>query len=108
MFRLSEEQVLTIPLLKKIIDTNKTTIDRYQKLENYYLGKHEIIKRQMADTSKPNNKIVNPYPQYISDVLSGYFLGEPITYTSEDTEAVEYLNNLLVYNDSADADISLA
>ena len=108
MFRLSEEQVLTIPLLKKIIDTNKTTIDRYQKLENYYLGKHEIIKRQMADTSKPNNKIVNPYPQYISDVLSGYFLGEPITYTSEDTEAVEYLNNLLVYNDSADEDISLA
>jgi hypothetical protein len=38
----------------------------------------------MKDKAKPNNKIANAYASYITDTLVGYFIGEPISYTSND------------------------
>ena len=38
----------------------------------------------MKDASKPNNKIANAYASYITDTQVGYFIGEPISYTSND------------------------
>lgn len=62
----------------------------------------------MEDSSKPNNKVVNPYPAYITDTLSGYFVGEPITYSSLDENAAAELNAILTYNDVAAEDMELA
>ena len=77
-------------------------------LEDYYLAKNEILNRVMTDPSKPNNKIANPYASYITDTLTGYFIGKPITYTSNDDKALEELNLIFEYNDEADENAELA
>lgn len=55
----------------------------------------------MADPAKPNHKIVNPYANYITDIMTGYFLGDPVTYTSEDSELLNVLNAIYSYNDES-------
>ena len=62
----------------------------------------------MSDPSKPNNKIANAYASYITDTLVGYFIGEPITYTSNDNTLLQDLNMILEYNDEADENAELA
>ncbi len=67
-------------------------------LKNYYIGKHDILNRTMADPTKPNNKIVNSYGSYITDMIQGYFLGKPVTYTSNNDNFLEKLQ--LIYQDN--------
>lgn len=108
VFTLSKETNLSAELLSKILQKHKAEQTRYTNLENYYLAKHSILARQMQDINKPNNKVVNPYPQYITDTLCGYFCGEPIAYMATDENALEELNLVLTYNDSAAEDMNLA
>ena len=109
MIKLSKDVELTPAIVKKIIDSHKQyDLPRLQKLEDYYLGKNQILKRVMADASKPNNKIVNPYASYITDTLTGYFMGEAITYSSLDESALNELKMIFEYNDEADENVELA
>ena len=62
----------------------------------------------MADPAKPNNKIANPYASYITDTLTGYFVGEPITYNSNDKTLLQDLSMIFEYNDEADENMELA
>lgn len=107
-FNLPVESELSQTLVKKIIDTNRSEVARLKNLENYYLGKHKILERIVDDPTKPNHKIVNPYPQYICDVLCGYFIGKPIVYTSTDEDLSNELNIVLALNGVANADSGIA
>ena len=62
----------------------------------------------MTDASKPNNKTANPYASYITDTLTGYFMGEPVSYNAEDKDMLEELNMIFEYNDEADENAELA
>lgn len=62
----------------------------------------------MKDPSKPNNKIANAYASYITDTLVGYFIGEPISYTSNDDALLQDLSMIFEYNDEADENAELA
>lgn len=62
----------------------------------------------MADPAKPNHKVVNPYANYITDIMTGYFLGEPVTYTSEDKELLNVIGAIYNYNDEAAENSELA
>ena len=109
MIKLNSDVALTNDIVKKIIDNHKQyEMPRLQKLEDYYLAKNEILKRQMVDSTKPNNRIANPYANYITDTLTGYFMGEPITYSAIDNSIVEELNLIFEYNDEADGNVELA
>lgn len=78
-------------------------------LYDYYKGKTAITKRTLADPSKPNNRIVNPYATYISDTFTGYFLGEPISYNcAKNDELLERITDLFNYNDEAAVNSELA
>lgn len=109
MIKLNPEVELTTALVKKFIDSYKQNeLPRLQKLEEYYEAKNEILKRLMADETKPNNKIANPYASYITDTLTGYFMGEPISYSALDEKILEELNLIFEYNDEADENVELA
>lgn len=109
MIKLNADVVLTPAIIKKLIDLHRQQeVPRLVKLENYYQAKNDILNRVMADTTKPNNKIANPYASYITDTLTGYFMGEPITYSSLDTKVLETLNLIFEYNDEADENVELA
>jgi SPP1 family phage portal protein len=100
---------LTDKVLKQIIEDHRMSeLPRLKKLENYYNANNEIKNRIMKDSSKPNNKIANAYASYITDTLVGYFIGEPITYTSNDDVLLQDLNMMFEYNDEADENAELA
>jgi SPP1 family phage portal protein len=71
---------------------------RYLYLQDQYEGYHEITRKEIEDTTKPNSKLVNNYPKYITDVSVGYFLGIPVTYESEN-EA--YIDRITEINDGS-------
>lgn len=109
MIKVSSDFQLTPEIASKLIDEHKQNIlPRLQKLEDYYLANNDILQRQMADPAKPNNRIANPYASYITNTLTGYFIGEPITYSSLDTQLLEELNLIFEYNDEADENMELA
>lgn len=95
-------------MIQKYISDNRKREQRLQKLYDYYKGKTAICGRILADASKPNNKIVNPYASYITDTFTGYFLGEPITYTSKNEQLLARIDELYNYNDEAAENAELA
>ena len=109
MITLNNVDELTEQVIKRIIDNHRTTVlPRLQKLERYYRTDNDIKRRVMNDATKPNNKIANAYPSYITDTLVGYFIGEPITYNCEDKTLLDSLNMIFEYNDEADENSELA
>lgn len=109
MIILQDIKLLTEDVIRRAVKNHKMNeLPRLQMLEDYYLAKNEILNRVMTDPSKPNNKIANPYASYITDTLTGYFIGKPITYTSNDDKALEELNLIFEYNDEADENAELA
>ncbi|MCR3760411.1 phage portal protein [Clostridium felsineum] len=86
-------------------------LPRYNKLQSYYNYKHEILNRVNEDKNKPNNRLVNDYPGYIVNLATGYFIGNPVTYSSDCDTNEDYLQSLkdiFDYNDEADENIEIA
>ena len=79
-----KDKILTTDIINKFIALDREENARKIKLHEYYMGKHNILRRQYEDMSKPNNRVVNPYANYITTLMTGYFIGEPVEYTSAD------------------------
>lgn len=95
---------LTVKKIIEILQTFRTSEQpRLAKLERYYLGKHNILMRQMVDETQPNNKVVINYPSLICDSYASYLVGTPVVYNGD-----EQLASVLLYNDVADEDLEIA
>ena len=104
MFYLAKETELTAELLEKYI--NKFVLNRQPKLQmwkNYYDGEHKILQKAYKDTSKPCNRIVTNFCKIITDTYSGYIVGKPVTYSSNNN--IEDVQEVINYNDSNAEDI---
>lgn len=109
MIRINKEQQLTPEVIKKLVINHQgSQLPRMIKLENYYKGKNDILKRVMEDKSKPNNKVVHPFANYITDLLTGYFVGKPIAYNSPNDQLLESIHDIFRYNDEQDVNAELA
>lgn len=107
MYRTNKEE-LSIEDIQKFIKKHKAESIRYIKLQKYYEGKHDILDHTSRD-GQPNNKIVNPYPKYITDMLVGYFVGQPISYTSKGEDGLlEDLQAIFDYSDEQEENLELA
>lgn len=109
MVRLDSKVALTEELILKIVKKHKETeLPRLLKLQKYYDAKNtEIMNRPMTDGTKPNNKIANAYASYITDTLTGYFIGKPVTYNADD-QILEKITEIFDYADEADVNMELA
>ena len=108
MFRLNNKDELTPELIKRMVyKFRQLDLPRLIKLKDYYLNKPDILKRVQADPTKPNNKVVHPYSQYITDTLCGYFMGEPVTYSGSEA-GIDELKLVLEYNDEQNENMELA
>ena len=76
---------LTFQRTAKYILTHTREQERFHKLQSYYLGNHAILARQ-KDNGVPNNKIVCNHAKEITDTATGYFIGNPITYSGKNIE----------------------
>lgn len=79
MYTLPKDTKITNQVLNDVIEYNEKYKERYEMLENYYLGKQAICNRKKGDSLK-NNKIMVNHAKYITDTNVGYLLGNPVDY----------------------------
>ena len=103
-----KDKPMTTTIIEKLIALDRQENARKVKLKDYYLGKHSILGREFDDPSKPNNKVVNPYANYITTLMVGYFVGEPVEYTSEDEQTLAKLKEIFAYNDEPSVNKEIA
>lgn len=112
MFRTNKDE-LSIDDIKDYVQRHRNGLERYKKLQDYYEGKHKILS-VVKDSNYPNNKIINPYPKYITDTLTGYFIGQPVLYSANDKDdtkddvLLEKLLEIFKYNDEQEENLELA
>jgi len=103
-----KDKILTKEIIKRFIEHDRGENARKLKLYDYYMGKHSILSRTYEDPSKPNNKVVNPYANYITTLITGYFIGEPVQYTGPDEEMLEKYMEIMDYNDEPSVNKDIA
>ena len=90
MYTLPKDTKITNKILNEVIEYNEKYKDRFLKLENYYLGKHDIFNRDKDDRLS-NNKIMVNHAKYITDTNVGYLLGNPVDYQASEGHDIEAL-----------------
>ena len=83
MFTIPKDSVLSAEIIKDAIAYNELKRNDYDKFEDYYLGEHDIKYRTKNSIYK-NNKIVVNHAKYITDINTGYLLGNPVDYRAGD------------------------
>ena len=84
---LNEDGSPSAALLKNCIDEHRSQCIRLRRLHDYYYGDHAINSRVRDNQKAPNNKLVCNHAEYIVDMSTGYFLGNPIKYKSESLDS---------------------
>lgn len=104
---MSDDTEITIELINELYELHGKERLRIEKLKRYYDNEADILNRVKDDPKKPNNKISHNYAAYITDNYVGYMLGIPVTYKSKNSDLVENINSVGVYNDEVDHNNSL-
>lgn len=97
---------LTVEDIREII-VKQSYHMKYRKLERYYMGDHDILHSEKTDKTGGDNRIVNNMARYITDTATGYFLGQPVVYSSENEEYLQILQDIFDYNDEQDHNTEL-
>ena len=106
--RIDKETQLTKEVIKWIIEKHSEEKARIAELRDYYNNKNAIMNRQYKDTNKPQNKLSHPFASYITNMATGYFLGNPVSYNSDNQDLLERILDIFKYNDEADNNTTLA
>ena len=103
--------------IQRILDTSRIieSISRFRfgelarltRLGDYYAGRHGILDGA-RDATKPDNRLVNNFCRSITDCTVGYFLGVPVTYVSDDSEALSRVTAISAHNDESFVNSALA
>lgn len=70
-------------LLAYCIEQHRQTVERLNKLSDYYDGKQDILKRTKENVESPNNKVLINHAKYVVDMNVGFMVGNPISYAPE-------------------------
>jgi len=99
---------MEIKEIKELVKCNNYKVAEYKRYYDYYKAKNPDIAARAKETHKVNNKIRNATARYIVDVATGYFLGKPIAYQSEDEALMDDLQDIFDYNDEQDHNYEVA
>ena len=103
---------LSVNDISAIITAHEHDAAHKRRLKRYFLGKHDNIlqKAQRADSGAPNNRLISNYPAYITNMSTGFFIGQPVAYksASEDEKEISALLEIFKYNDEHYHNLSLA
>lgn len=88
----------TIKIKRMIEEFNESVLPRLRMLKSYYAGKHAIL-LEPKEAGKPQNRVVNNFCKNITDTTVGYFMGTPVSYSSDDKELIADIKRINDYND---------
>lgn len=94
-------------VLQKLIARHMLEGERYERLRNYYNGRHDIMSRRRLSDGVANNRVVCNHAKYIVDIAKSYLVGNPITYTCSDGYDIEAVKNSFIMQDMASIDAEL-
>ena len=86
---------MTDTILAKLIARHASEQERFERLYNYYIGKHAICERRRSSDNIANNKVVCNHAKYIVDIAKSYLVGNPVSYTCSDGYDIEYDKELV-------------
>ena len=107
-FKLPLQNEITEELILDLIEKHSEERSRILKMKRYYNNKNDIANRKYTDPNKPQNRLIHNYASLITNSFVGYFLGEPVSYKSENKALLDKLNDTFMYNDEADENTNLA
>lgn len=64
-------------LLAVLIAKHEEDRERFARLTDYYLGKHDINRRIKESGDAANNRVTANYAKYITQMSVAYFMGAP-------------------------------
>lgn len=95
-----DEDKISANDIMDLINRHSSEVNRIEKCFNYYDGKHAILK-----SSRKGEKIVCNHAKDITDTATGYFISNPITYTSkEDKKTLDTLTDVFDKSELDDID----
>lgn len=99
--------ILDLKKVYELIDLKTPEIIRNTELRKYYETENPEIMAREKDEYKANNKLKYANAKYIVDVASGYFLGIPVNYTSNNDVMMEDIRVIFDDNDEQDHSFEL-
>jgi SPP1 family phage portal protein len=94
--------------LESVLEEFKPERDHIIKLKKQYIADQKILHRETTGTDKPDKRLVNNFPGYITTVHTGYFIGQPVKYASEDAKLLEAVTKIHEYNDEQEHNYELS
>lgn len=95
-------------LLDEFIAGHKAEFERYERLERYYLGKHDILFTPKKKKYLKDNKVIINFCKLLTTTKSGYFMGKGVTLQTKDQKYSEALSKIDDENDVKDKNMELA
>jgi SPP1 family phage portal protein len=81
---------IPLALIASCIKEHQAGLGRLGKLDDYYYGRHEILKRiRDSENDLPNNKLVANHAKYITDIVVGYLVGDPVKYEGSGVDPIK-------------------
>lgn len=108
MFIRTTKDVPDPAYLCQILSAHDKEIRRCGRMNDYYEGRHPILGKQARANGAPNNVIVANYCEYITNMSTGFFLGQPVSYTSDKEQEMQALQDVMDYNDESAHNMQLA
>ena len=85
-----DEAAIDKGIILSLITKHYGLIAEKAKNKRYYNGQHEILNRK-REKNAPNNKVVCNHVKDITDTATGYFMGNPITYSNTGEQDIDPL-----------------
>lgn len=98
---------MTPDTLSELIKQHMALQPHYEELRKEYEAEHAILDARKKDASKPDNRVVANFAQYVVDTLNGFFIGVPVKQSHEIAAAADYLERLRVYTNLDDHNAEL-
>ena len=101
---------LTLSDFQRVVESQAHDFAHKTKLKRYYLGRHDILGKHGRTNTDVNNKLVSNFCSYITNMSTGFFLGQPVTYktTTEHESELQTLLDVFKYNDESAHNVELA
>lgn len=102
------QEPVPVEMLNSVLAEYQQGQERRKRLEKAYNNDRDILQRTRPE-GKPNNRLAHGFPRYIVTMASGYLLGGPVTYRSDDqAEQLQQVMDAYNASDMASVDIELA
>ena len=105
---LGEFNLPSADMLRSVIAQHQIEVTRYRRLRDAYDGNSEILRRTRR-AGQPNNRIAHPYARYITNIATGYLIGQPVSYSSaEENPTLERIQEIFRRGSEAAENTQLA